>query len=798
MGIDVQMKILIVEDAKVVRKMAVKILKEIGFTKIVEAEDGQVGMMMLKENPDVDIIISDWNMPNKDGYELLTWVRKQRKYDHVPFVMATAQGEKKQIQKASEAGANNYITKPFGPPEMRSTIEKAFEKNTLTDQSNEPQQKIDYAKRTQSGKLEINAAHIQITDHLTLGVLNQMMQTGKMTSDYFSLKTHCMTSWNPVLKALERGEVDVAFVLAPIAMDLFSAGVPIRLILFAHKDGSISVRNKKIPIQSRYIDYFRDKHFYIPHLLSIHHMLAHMFFREMGLNPGLSGTNEKVDVFFEVAPPVQMTNFMAQNEDSCGFMVAEPVGSKAIATGKADLLFHSNDLWEYHPCCVVAVREELIESQPDAVHDFVRLLIEAGDFITENPESAAEIAVPFLDPKKIIGLKQPILASVLTGNKAVKTNDLFPELESLDKIQRYMHSKMNIGSIIDLEKFVDTSFAEAVFKDRQSKRTPSADINITSGVSKVLRKLPIGKAGAATDSDFQLNKKRFLELAEEIKKEVLPLSLHQCMPLIYDLVKVVDNHTQSTRISKTPTPESYIQPIIYAIFQILFEEGYKAETGKLALCRANSFVENADFDFVDVRTLPSGYDILMTHVKGQDFLSLYLCFLIKFLFQKNVRNRQPPESFFEVLNTHLLKHKLLENHVSASYINLNFKQGKGKTITAAHPPVVLLKHSIPMVRAIMGEMFLLGEIDDQKYLAQDFEFSTKDRLFLHSMSIVNAAPKGMLNKKDSLDFIGLDDIFMNQRDKNIEEMLDGVLTDILSHCKNSPSDGMMILGIEVP
>ncbi|MBF0450388.1 MAG: response regulator [Candidatus Magnetomorum sp.] len=798
MGIDDQLKILIVEDARVVRKMAVKILKEIGFTTIIEAEDGQVGMNMIVEHPDIGLIISDWNMPNKDGYELLKWVRSKPDFDHIPFVMATAQGEKKQIQKASEAGANCYITKPFGPPEMRSTIEKAFEKKE-DDSPSEPEQKIDYRIKTESGKIEINAAHIQITDHLTLGVLNHMMQTGKMTSDYFTLKPHCMTSWNPVLQALERGEVDVAFVLAPIAMDLFSAGVPIRLVLFAHKDGSVSVRNKNYSIQSRHIDYFRNKLFYIPHLLSIHHMLAHMFFREMGLNPGLSGTHEKVDVFFEVAPPIQMPNFMAENMDTCGFMVAEPIGSKAIAGGNAELLFHSNDLWEYHPCCVVAMREELIASHPDAVHDFVRLLVEAGDYITDHPKSAAKIAVSFLDPKKDIGLKEPVLTRVLSGQHAVKTNDLFPELESLDAIQRYMHSKMGIGSIIDVEKFVDTQFADAIYKDRQSKRTPSAALKVSAAVSTVLRKLPVGKAGAATNENFQVSKKMFIDLIEDILGESLPLSLHLCMPLITDLTKLIEQHTQYKQISKNPTPESFIKSIIYAMFQILFEEGFKKESGKLTVKRISSFATCADFDIVDIRSIPTGYDILMTHVKGQDFFSLYTCLLIKYLFQKNARNRQSPEMFFEILNTRLIKNKVPENHVSATYVHLNFKQQKGKTITAAHPPLVLMKNSIPMVRAIMGEMFLLGEIDGQKYIAQDFDFRPKDRLFLHSMSITNATPhQSNTDDKDVLDFIGLDDILMKHRRQTLEKMLDHVLGDILSHCKNAPGDGMMILGVEVP
>jgi ABC-type nitrate/sulfonate/bicarbonate transport system substrate-binding protein/CheY-like chemotaxis protein len=796
MGIDVNIKILIVEDAKVVRKMAIKILKEIGFISILEAGDGLIATEILADNSDIDLIISDWNMPNKDGFSLLQWVRKQKAFDHIPFIMATAQGEKKQIDKALKAGANNYITKPFGVPEMRATIEKAFEDEPSED-APEPQS-IDYSQRLKDGKLEINAAHIQITDHLTLGVLDHMMKSGKMQSDYFSLNTQCMTSWNPVLQALELGQVDVAFVLAPIAMDLFSAGVPIRLILFAHKDGSISVRNRSFPIQSRHIDYFRNKIFYIPHLLSIHHMLAHMFFKEIGLYPGLSGTDQKVDLFFEVAPPIKMTQFMADNIETCGFMVAEPIGSKAIATDKANLLFHSNDMWEYHPCCVVAMREELIESNPDAVHDFVRLLVESGDYITANPEHAAEIAVSFLDPNKVLGLKQPILSGVLSGKNAVKTNDLFPEREPLDRIQRYMNSNMGIGTLIDLEKFVDTSFAEAVFKDRQAKRTPSAEIQVNEGIKKVLKELPTGKTGASTQEKFQTSKNIFLNLIQVIGNEVLPLSLNQCMPMINELTKVIDQKTQALKIDHSPVPEEFIRPIIFAMYEILLSEGCKTEAGKLAISRTRTIASHADFNLIDIRTQPSGYDILMANIKGQDFFSLYCCLMTKFLFQKNVRNRKPPEKFFESLNTQLIKSKISENQVSATYLHLNFNKGKGNIITAGHPPVILMKNKLPMVRAIMGESFLLGEIASQKYAGQLFDFRTKDRLFLHTMSVVNAAPAGAENKKDRLDFIGFDDILMSNRDKSLEHMVDSVIIDILSHCNHAPADGMMLLGIEVP
>jgi len=349
-----------------------------------------------------------------------------------------------------------------------------------------------------------------------------------------------------------------------------------------------------------------------------------------------------------------------------------------------------------------------------------------------------------------------------------------------------------------LEKFVDTSFAENVFKDRQIERTPSADIEISKGVNRVLNVLPTGKIGAATLEQYQTNKNLMLNLSKVISNEVLPLSLNQCIPLVNDLVTLIDQHTKPITNNETPLPIQYIRPMIYAIYQILLAEGCKSEKGKLAIARTTSIASHSDFNLIDVRTHPAGYDILIANVKGQNFFSLYCCLLIKFLFQKNVRNRKPPESFFETLNNQLIKTKVPDNHVSANYLHLNFSKGTGNTIIAGHPPVILMKHSLPMVRAIMGEIFLLGEIENQQYGGQIFDFRPKDRLFLHTMSVVDAAPTGSKDPKKRLDFIGFDDILMSNRDKSLEEMLDTLLVDILSHCNNAPNDGMMILGVEAP
>jgi len=318
----------------------------------------------------------------------------------------------------------------------------------------------------------LRVAHIQITDHLVLGVLKHMIKNGQLTPRHFELETLCMPGWNQVQEALAKGSVDAACVLAPIAMDLFNYGVPIKLILLVHKGGSICVRNTRGNYQSPFQDFFRKKTFLIPHKMSVHHMLAHMFFSRIGMKPGME-REKAIDLNFEIVAPIKMPEFLRSNPDACGFMVAEPLGTKAISSGIASLQFLSGQMWENHPCCVLAMRDDFSRPYTDAVYEFTDMMVQAGDFIEKHPETAAEIAVSFLDPQKILGLKVPVIKNVLKEDQGIKTGDLFPSLEALDTMQRYMFEEMGIGTLINLEKFVDLRFAAAACKSSSKNAFPS-------------------------------------------------------------------------------------------------------------------------------------------------------------------------------------------------------------------------------------------------------------------------------------------------------------------------------------
>ena len=124
---DLGMKVLVVDDFATMRRIVKNVLKQIGFTKIVEADDGSTALAVLK-NDKVDLIISDWNMPKVSGLELLKAVRSDESMKDMPFLMVTAEGQKDNIVQAVQAGVSNYVVKPFTPETIQEKLEQMFKK----------------------------------------------------------------------------------------------------------------------------------------------------------------------------------------------------------------------------------------------------------------------------------------------------------------------------------------------------------------------------------------------------------------------------------------------------------------------------------------------------------------------------------------------------------------------------------------------------------------------------------------------------------------------------------------------
>lgn len=123
MSVNKSLKILIVDDFATMRKVIRNLLKQGGFENVVEAEDGVAALKVLKSQQ-VDFIISDWNMPNMSGLELLKAVRGDDELKALPFLMVTAEALKDNVVAAVKAGVSNYIVKPFTAEVLNETIEK--------------------------------------------------------------------------------------------------------------------------------------------------------------------------------------------------------------------------------------------------------------------------------------------------------------------------------------------------------------------------------------------------------------------------------------------------------------------------------------------------------------------------------------------------------------------------------------------------------------------------------------------------------------------------------------------------
>lgn len=119
------MKVLIVDDFATMRRIMKNILKQIGFTNIIEADDGTTALEELKNNS-IDLIISDWNMPKMTGLDLLKTVRGSDEFKNIPFLMVTAEAQKQNVIDAVQAGVSNYVVKPFTAEAISEKIQKIF------------------------------------------------------------------------------------------------------------------------------------------------------------------------------------------------------------------------------------------------------------------------------------------------------------------------------------------------------------------------------------------------------------------------------------------------------------------------------------------------------------------------------------------------------------------------------------------------------------------------------------------------------------------------------------------------
>lgn len=127
MAVNPKMTILVVDDFSSMRRIITNILNDLGYTDLIEAESGQRALGII-ESERIDLVITDWHMPEMSGLELLKAIRASKDNKDLPVLMVTAEGMQENIIAAAQAGVNNYIIKPFDAKTLAAKISKIFKK----------------------------------------------------------------------------------------------------------------------------------------------------------------------------------------------------------------------------------------------------------------------------------------------------------------------------------------------------------------------------------------------------------------------------------------------------------------------------------------------------------------------------------------------------------------------------------------------------------------------------------------------------------------------------------------------
>jgi len=121
MAVDMNLKILIVDDYKTMLRIIRNLLKQLGFSNVDEATDGSMALQMCRTQ-DYGLVISDWNMEPMTGLQFLKELRADERLKGTPFIMVTAESKTENVVAAKQAGVNNYIVKPFNAETLKKKM----------------------------------------------------------------------------------------------------------------------------------------------------------------------------------------------------------------------------------------------------------------------------------------------------------------------------------------------------------------------------------------------------------------------------------------------------------------------------------------------------------------------------------------------------------------------------------------------------------------------------------------------------------------------------------------------------
>ncbi|MCM0081757.1 ABC transporter substrate-binding protein [Geomonas sp. Red32] len=287
-------------------------------------------------------------------------------------------------------------------------------------------------------KATLKVGYLPISDHLL------MIASEREQLKNVRIQPVKFSSWPEIADAIKVGAIDAAFLLTPIGLTLRQKGVPVKVVMLGHRNGSaITVKNSG---EINRIQDLKGKTIAVPSPFSTHNILLRKVLTEKHLDP-----NRDLKII-DMAPP-EMVNALATGRIQ-GYIVAEPFGAQAEAQKVGKVLMLSKDIWHDHICCVLNVRENVIAAHPEAVQEVVSSFQRTAAFIEANPSLAAKAS------HKVLGQRPEIVEKVLTSPRGRLTfHNLVPSKADFAATQDYMVKFGIAKQRVDLSGYLDDRFA---------------------------------------------------------------------------------------------------------------------------------------------------------------------------------------------------------------------------------------------------------------------------------------------------------------------------------------------------
>ncbi len=292
----------------------------------------------------------------------------------------------------------------------------------------------------QSGKMgsALRVGYLPITCHLLVPVSWHDLQGTEMAFEAVKF-----SAWPEMIEALRGGELDVTFILAPIALALIEQGVPIKIVMLGHRDGTALVAVKRPDVNG--LRALKGKPLGIPIRFSMQNLALRMLWKRQGLPWGELDTVE--------IPPPDMPSALAAGGIQ-GYIVGEPYAAQAELEGTGRVLYQMKDVWPGFISSVVVVSQEAMEKKGDRIVALLKEFQRQSLWIEGHREEAAAIGA------QVYGLSEELIKYVLTTPPdRVSYKDLLPRPAEFDQIGRLMIEAGLVKSVPSGEEALDLSWA---------------------------------------------------------------------------------------------------------------------------------------------------------------------------------------------------------------------------------------------------------------------------------------------------------------------------------------------------